>query len=112
MRLYATSKRNIALTVHGDDFLVVADLAQMKWLEKQLKDKYETKSTIIGPEPELAKELQILNRTLRWNDDDRVRGRPEARQDDHRGVRGRELQAFKDPRSSREAQGPPGGGCD
>ena len=36
----------------------------------------------------------------------RARGRPEARQDDHRGMRGRELQALKDPRSSREAQGP------
>ena len=67
---FVHEKRNIALTVHGDDFLVVADLAQMKWLEKQLKDQYETKSTIIGPEPELAKELQILNRTLRWNEND------------------------------------------
>ena len=62
-------KRNIALTVHGDDFLVVASLEQMRWLEAQFQRQYEIKSTIIGPEAELAQELQILNRTIRWAED-------------------------------------------
>ena len=28
------------MTVHGDDFLAVADLDQIKWIEEQLKGEY------------------------------------------------------------------------
>ena len=34
---FVHKKRNIKMTVHGDDFLVVADLDQIKWIEEQLK---------------------------------------------------------------------------
>ena len=58
--------RDISLTVHGDDFLVVADMEQLKWLEGRLQDQYEIKSTIIGPEGGLPKQANILNRIIRW----------------------------------------------
>ena len=59
-------KRNIKITVHGDGFLAVADLDQIKWIEEQLKSEYATKAEVLGPEPELSNEIKILNRSIRW----------------------------------------------
>ena len=46
--------------------MVVANLEQLSWLKGILQDKYEIKSTIMGPEAGLPKQAKILNRTLRW----------------------------------------------
>jgi hypothetical protein len=54
------------MTVRGDDFLVVGDLEQIRWTEEQLKSEYAIKAEVLGPEPELSKEVKILNRTIRW----------------------------------------------
>ena len=59
---------DIDLTVHGDDFLVVADLEQMRWIEGELMRAYEMTSEILGPEPGLRKKISILNRTIRWTE--------------------------------------------
>ena len=75
-------KRNIKMTVHGDDFLAVADLDQIKWIEEQLKSEpdldqikwieeqlkseYAIKAEVLGQEPDLSKEIKILNRSIRW----------------------------------------------
>ena len=58
--------RGIRLTVHGDDFFVVADEAGLRWLEAQLKAKYEIKASILGPDASMVQEVRYLNRTLRW----------------------------------------------
>ena len=63
---FVHKKRNIKMTVHGDDFLAVADLDQIKWIEEQLKSEYAIKAEVLGPEPELNKEIKILNRSIRW----------------------------------------------
>ena len=63
---FVHKKRNIKMTVHGDDFLAVADLDQIKWIEEQLKSEYGTKAEVLGPEQELSKEIKILNRSIRW----------------------------------------------
>ena len=52
--------------MHGDDFLVVADEAGLRWLEAQLKAKYEIKASMLGPDSSMAQEIRYLNRTLRW----------------------------------------------
>ena len=54
------------MTVHGDDFFAVADLDQIRWIEEQLKSEYAIKAEVLGPEPELSKEIKILNRSIRW----------------------------------------------
>ena len=41
----------------------------MRWMSAKLKEEYETKAEILGPEPETQKEAQRLNRTLRWKYD-------------------------------------------
>ena len=59
-------KRDIKLTVHGDDFLVVADQEQLHWLNKKMQEEYEIKFQVMGPEKHLSQDVKILKRTLRW----------------------------------------------
>ena len=59
------AKREIRLTVHGDDFLVIAPHTEIRWLQMQMDKQYENKIEILGPETGLM-ELRILNRTIRW----------------------------------------------
>ena len=55
------------MTVHGDNFLAVSDLDQIKWIEEQLKSEYDIKAEVLGPQHELSKEIKILNRSIRWS---------------------------------------------
>ena len=59
-------KRDIKLTVHCDDFLVVADEEQLHWLNNKMQEEYEIKFQVMGPEKHLSQDVKILNRTLRW----------------------------------------------
>ena len=63
---FVHKKRNIKVTVHGDDFLAVADLHKIKWIAEQLEGEYAIKAGVLGPEPELIKEIKLLNRLIRW----------------------------------------------
>ncbi len=47
----------------------MADTAGLKWMEAQTQEKYNVKSSILGPEPGMKREVKILNRTLRWTQD-------------------------------------------
>ena len=58
--------RDIRLTVHGDDFLVVAGAEQLAWLDVKLRQQYDMKSEVLGPEANMKQKVRILNRTLRW----------------------------------------------
>jgi hypothetical protein len=58
--------RDIDLTVHGDDFVIVGDAKGIRWLQEEMKAKYEIKCSILGPDPGMDKQVKILNRTLRW----------------------------------------------
>ena len=58
-------KRDIKLTVHGDDFLLVADQEQLHWLNKKMQEEYEIKFQVMGPEKHLCQDVKILNGTLR-----------------------------------------------
>ena len=61
-------QRDIKLTVHGDDFLIVADAEQLRWIDEKLKENYETKTEFFGPDLGMVREVSILNRTLRWKE--------------------------------------------
>ena len=41
-------------------------LDQIKLTEEQLKGEYAIKAGCWGPDPELSKEIKILNRLIRW----------------------------------------------
>ena len=56
----------IRLVVHGDDFLVTGRERDLHWLRDRMAQKFEIKTTIIGPASHQEKSLVMLNRTLRW----------------------------------------------
>ena len=63
---FVHTSRNIRLTCHGDDFIIVAPCKEIEWLVKEMEKEYELKYTIVGPEAGLGKEVPILNRRVRW----------------------------------------------
>ena len=44
--------RELYVTVHGDDFIVVGPQASLQWFEASLKGIYEIKSEFLGPQEE------------------------------------------------------------
>ena len=61
---------NLSVTVHGDDFLTTGPLSSLRWMEKQMKAKYDIKSEFLGPGSEgCAKEVKMLGRVMRWTEE-------------------------------------------
>ena len=62
--------REMAITVHGDDFTCSGTEENLMWLEARMKAKFEIKCEILGPSLERHKqEIRILNRVLTWTAD-------------------------------------------
>ena len=61
--------RNLATSVHGDDFTTCGAKKDLDWFEDLLEKRYELKKGgRLGPAPDDCKELTVLNRVLRWTD--------------------------------------------
>ena len=58
--------RNISMSVHGDDFLIVASENSLMWLKTCMEKKYQLKYNSIGPDTDDEKELRTLSRIIRW----------------------------------------------
>jgi hypothetical protein len=55
------------VSVHGDDFTCSGSRPQLKWLETQLRSKYElTVGARLGPGKDDDHEGLVLNRVVRW----------------------------------------------
>ena len=65
--LYSEEARGISASVHGDDVTVKASREDAEWLIQEFKKRYEIKTQMIGEAADLDKQLQILNRTVRWS---------------------------------------------
>ena len=63
---FVNEKRELFLTVHGDDFTITGPAASLTWMDKVMSGRYEIKSEVLGPENGQTQELRILNRVLRW----------------------------------------------
>ena len=62
-------QRDIAMTVHGDDFTCSGSEQDLWWLEGQFKAKFEVKCEVLGPRPGAqSQEIRVLNRVLTWTD--------------------------------------------
>ena len=59
-------RNEIMCFVHGDDFVASEEHNSIVWMKEQMEVKYKITTTIIGEDPELAKEGRILNRIIRW----------------------------------------------
>ena len=58
--------RRVHLTVHGDDFTVVASAKQIAWLGEAMEKRYELKMEVLGPTARQTEEVLFLNRIIRW----------------------------------------------
>ena len=56
------------IALHVDDFLVVGDEEDLIELRDKLRERYEMKATIVGPEEGDLKEGEFLGRTIRYKD--------------------------------------------
>jgi hypothetical protein len=64
--LFYHQARNIRTMVHGDDFVSAASDTQLRWFKKILESKFETKTTIVGPEAKDEKTVRVLNRIITY----------------------------------------------
>ena len=60
------ASRDIWMLVHGDDFVVVARAEGRAYTEQVLRDKYEIKVDLAGPEESDPKELKVLGRIISY----------------------------------------------
>ncbi len=63
-------EKQVATSVHGDDFVSSGPATALDWLEGAVAEKYEiTVEPRMGPGPGDAKEGRMLNRIVRWCED-------------------------------------------
>ena len=72
-------EHGISLTVHGDDFTSTGREADLRWLDLQLRAKYEIKTDFLGPGPSHSKQLRILNRVISWDNETGITYEPDQR---------------------------------
>ena len=58
--------KQLALTVHGDDFTISGSEDNLNLLTEEMKKKWDIKSAILGPDHHHASEIKVLGRRLRW----------------------------------------------
>ena len=58
--------RDLALTVHGDDFIVSGPEEELTWLANTLRSRWDVKASILGPDTHHEQEVKVLNRSIRW----------------------------------------------
>jgi len=56
--------RKLRTMVHGDDFVSVGSERQLKWMKVVLESKFETKTSVVGPEAHDNKSVRVLNRII------------------------------------------------
>ena len=56
------------MVVHGDDFISEGSRADLKWLDSAMKEHFELKTEVLGPQKALGEvqEARVLNRVLKW----------------------------------------------
>ena len=62
---YFHKKKGLKTIVHGDDFVTVGSRQDAKWMDDQLKERFEIKTVVIGSQEGESKEGKILNRVVR-----------------------------------------------
>ena len=62
------ASRGLRAYVHGDDFVVVRQPSELKWMREKIEEKYELTVKTLGPDKDQATEVRVLNRVLRWTE--------------------------------------------
>lgn len=59
--------RNIRVFIHGDDYVASGSDLNLKWMAKEMPDKYECKVHILGPDIADESQVKNLNRMTTWH---------------------------------------------
>ena len=76
--VFRHQQKGLMTVVHGDDYVTSGGLGAARWLKRELERKFELKTTMVGPQEGLEKEVNILNRIIRVTQEGCGRGRPKA----------------------------------
>jgi len=62
-------QRDLAVSVHGDDFTCSGPEHALEWLKTIFEKAYEIKAEVLGPRADKGQktEIRVLNRVLTWN---------------------------------------------
>ena len=55
--------------MHGDDFSSTGTESDLRWLDGQLRSRFEIKTDFLGPKERHSKQVRILNRVISWEKD-------------------------------------------
>ncbi len=55
--------------MHGDDFSSTGTESDLRWLDCQLRSRFEIKTDFLGPKERHSKQVRILNRVISWEKD-------------------------------------------
>ena len=64
--MFYDSGRNLRAYVHGDEFVIVGQLAALQWMRESMEKKYELTVETLGPDEGQVKEVRVFNGVLRW----------------------------------------------
>ena len=62
--------RGVATTVHGDDFTSTGRESDLRWLDNELKKRFELKTEFLGPDVRRhVQQVRVLNRVISWSEE-------------------------------------------
>ena len=64
--LFWIKERNIRTMVHGDDFFSVGRRRDVTWMKTKMEERFALKTTIVGNDEDMEKEVKVLNRKIKW----------------------------------------------
>ena len=105
--LFCHTQRSLKCLVHGDLFVVSGEPVDLVWMRNELESKLEINTTILGDEPGMSKEVNILNRKLCWHDGVGISCEADrkTRRSNHPRNRNIQFDIFENPHVQREQGG-------
>ena len=64
--LYYAARRRLCAAVHGDDITLKGPRKEVEKFMNDISKIYETKTQIMGGDPDMPKSVKVLNRTISW----------------------------------------------
>ena len=64
--VFEHAERDILLCVHVDDLLCAGERKNLEWLTRELRNKYEIETLLLGADDDMEKQATYLGRTLEW----------------------------------------------
>ena len=78
--LFWNKEKQLIAEVHGDDFTLIGDDANLDWFKTKVSQRFEIKHKArLGPDAKDDKDVRILNRIISWEDGVGISYEPDQR---------------------------------